>query len=657
MFEPPADLLTILLQDVGILLGLLVMARLLDRKSAFARALFGAMTAIFILSYAAWRWHDTLPRVEPGIDKLWPYVFFAFEAIAIIYTLISIVILLRLKDRSAEADRAEAQLKASGQWPAVDIFICTYNEPLDVIEKSIVTALALDYPAATVWVCDDTRREWLRDYCIEVGANYLMRPDNTGAKAGNLNNALMQTALVTNAPLILVLDADFAVMPNILRRTVGLFHDTRVGVVQTPQFFFNPDPIQHNLMAADAWVDDQRIFFDVFQPAKDAWGCAFCVGTSFLVRRDRVTEMGGFPQDAICEDINLTYSLMRRGYRTHWLNERLSVGLSAEGLPEYITQRTRWCLGTIQVALLKNGPFRGRGYTLMERLHYLHGVLNWLCKPFIVLMLAAPSIYWFFDMPAFHADYLSFLRYGMPALFALWVYSVWVSGRRTLPLFMEVTHTITALAVTLTLVSALVKPFGRPFKVTDKGGDRSLSTVRWKMAAGFGAISLLSAGSIIWTYISPDAAVEISSLDYFNLLWAGVVMVFTFVAFLVCFERPRQAEMFAVTDTVRVMEAGIERTAKLESLGLATASVHFDASSPVPSIAAELQIEIIPVGWINAWIAGTDGEACHVRLAPDPAQRRALIRRLYTKEASPIARTASLRAALRGLARRCFQAA
>ena len=50
---------------------------------------------------------------------------------------------------------------------------------------------------------------------------------------------------------------------------------------------------------------------------------------------------------------------MRQGYETHWLNERLSAGLSAEGLPEYISQRTRWCLGTIQVALLKDGPFRG----------------------------------------------------------------------------------------------------------------------------------------------------------------------------------------------------------------------------------------------------------------------------------------------------------
>ena len=84
MFEAPQDALAVLTTDLGILIGLLVMAGLLDRTSAAARILFGATTAVFILCYAAWRWHDTLPRLEPGLDKLWPYLFFAFEAVAIL---------------------------------------------------------------------------------------------------------------------------------------------------------------------------------------------------------------------------------------------------------------------------------------------------------------------------------------------------------------------------------------------------------------------------------------------------------------------------------------------------------------------------------------------------------------------------------------------
>jgi cellulose synthase (UDP-forming) len=139
----------------------------------------------------------------------------------------------------------------------------------------------------------------LRDYCGSVAARYVTRADNKGAKAGNLNNGLSITAGQTNAPVILVLDADFAPSSDFLRRTVGLLSSPGVAVVQTPQFYYNPDPIQHNLLATQSWVDDQRFFFDVFQPAKDAWGCAFCVGTSFIVRRDRLEEIGGFPSQAI----------------------------------------------------------------------------------------------------------------------------------------------------------------------------------------------------------------------------------------------------------------------------------------------------------------------------------------------------------------------
>jgi cellulose synthase/poly-beta-1,6-N-acetylglucosamine synthase-like glycosyltransferase len=42
------------------------------------------------------------------------------------------------------------------------------------------------------------------------GARYITRADNKDAKAGNLNNGLALTAAQTNAPVILVLDADFA---------------------------------------------------------------------------------------------------------------------------------------------------------------------------------------------------------------------------------------------------------------------------------------------------------------------------------------------------------------------------------------------------------------------------------------------------------------
>src|SRR5260370_37165083 len=111
---------------------------------------------------------------------------------------------------SGRADDGKDKMNREGVSPRVDLFISKYDEPLEILEKSILPALALDYPDATVWVLDDTRRTWLRDYCVAVGARYITRDNNRDAKAGNLNNGLAVTAGETSAPIILVLDADFA---------------------------------------------------------------------------------------------------------------------------------------------------------------------------------------------------------------------------------------------------------------------------------------------------------------------------------------------------------------------------------------------------------------------------------------------------------------
>jgi len=655
MFESAADNSSILSIDLGLLLGLLVMGRLLDPLQARDRILFGSTAGSLLMMYALWRWHDTLPTFTPSVQALWEYFFFGFEAIAIAYTMMSIVILFRSIDRSGQADAAQNRMEREDDFPPVDIFICTYDEPLEILEKSILTALALDYPDATVWVLDDTRRKWLREYCAAVGARYVTRDNNRDAKAGNLNNGLAVTAAQTNAPIILVLDADFAPRRDFLKRTVGLLSNPDAAVVQTPQFYYNPDPIQHNLLAAQSWVDDQRFFFDIFQPAKDAWGCAFCVGTSFVVRRDRLNEIGGFPSQAISEDINLTYTMLAKGYETWWLNEKLSIGLSAEGIPEYITQRARWCLGTIQVALLRDGPLFGSGFTFTQRWHYLHGVLNWLCKPFLVLLLIAPPIYWFAGMPAFETDYLSFLRYGMPALLGQIIYMAWISRSRTLPFFMEATHAVTAFAVTATLLSAVVKPFGRPFKITDKGGDRSAPRTHWKLASVFGLISLSSALSIVWAFVSPYAASEISSLDFFNLIWAGIAMLIAFIAFLVCFELPRGEALFAVDEAAKLALDDHVITGHVTGLSTSSAQISFARNLPARLSNQPVRLYLDALGWIEAEVSGSSKAAIRLRLRPTFAQHKQLVVRLFGSPSSNVADTASMRGVIFGTISRGFR--
>ncbi|MBX9749160.1 MAG: glycosyltransferase [Roseococcus sp.] len=660
MPQGPPDLLEALQSGLGVLIAVALLALLLTPRRAFDRLLMAVVTTPPIMIYLHWRYTQTLPAYDLAFEPIWARLFFTFEALSILYSLGAVLITLRNSEArvKAEADAAEAELNASGAWPAVDVLICTYNEPLAVLEKSILAALALDYPPdrVTIWVLDDTRRAWLRDYCAEVGARYITRADNHAAKAGNLNHGWRVTAGETNAPLLLVLDADFAPQRRMLRRMVGLFSDPRVGVVQTPQFYYNPDPIQHNLGVTTAWVDDQRMFFDLFQPAKDAWGCAFCVGTGFIVRRDLLDRLGGFPEGAVSEDIYLTYGLMRLGYETRWLNERLSIGLSAEDIAEYCTQRARWCLGTIQVALLPDGPMRGAGYTLNQRLHYLHGLLHWLSKPFLPLLLIGPAIYWVFGVPAFQTDHVEFVLYGVPALVCFWLHSAWISRGRSLPIFTEAAHAVAALPVSAALGSALLRPFGRPFKVTAKGSAREGMRFNRNFALGFGAIVVANLGGIAWSLLAPGQPAEVPAEDVMNIVWASIAIILAIVCLLVCCElpRPRQDERFDLHWPTRLWLDGPQgphwEGATLCDISAGGARIALPAGLPPPEAGHLIWCEFPELAPLSARVVRVaQGGMLGLRWELEAPARRQLIAALFSQAPENIAGTGDFRRALLGL--------
>jgi len=617
---------------VGLALMMIFHARA-DRL--WHRALFGFLTALVLVRYVVWRLAETLPPADLGFGTLVGWVFLVFEMVSILYTLMSIQMLTGRRDNHGLADRGEASLRARGaDVPAVDVFICTYNEELGVLEKTILAAQAIDYPRLAVWVLDDTRRDWLRDYCARKGVHYARRADNAHAKAGNLNNGLRQSAAATDAPYILVLDADFTPHRNIVYRMLGLFEDPKVGLVQTPQFYYNADPIQHNLRATDSWVDEQRVFFDVLQPAKDAADVAFCVGTSFIVRRDAITTAGGFPTGSVCEDIYTTYTLMRFGWVTRWLNERLSNGLSADSIVDYINQRSRWCLGTIQVALLRDGPLRGKGYRLAARLHYVHGLLHWLSKPFILLILAAPALYWYAGVSAFHATPRAFALYGLPPLVMFWGYTYWISQRRCLPVFTEVTQIVAAMAVTRTIVTSLVRPFGRPFKVTAKGQDRSKTVVHWNLVAVFG-------GLIVAMEMGALDAIggTMSTGDVLNVIWTLVATVYCLAALIACIDRPRpdHDERFPCdAPTTLRSAAGVGATHFIE-IAVDGALLRDSALLRRIPVGQPLDVHVAQVGWVPALLADHTPAGAELSFACDETVHDRLVRHVFSLPPSHVA--------------------
>ncbi len=159
-----------------------------SRNYSSTRAITCVVVGAIALRYILWRLFETvLPYPNNGLNFYWVWFLFIIEILAFFEVVLFLVLMSRYVDRSAEADRLAPDFFRGDEdeLPTVDVFIPTYNEPLDVLERTIIGALALDYPQdkLKVYVLDDQRRNWLKAYCEEKGAIHVTRPDNSHAKA------------------------------------------------------------------------------------------------------------------------------------------------------------------------------------------------------------------------------------------------------------------------------------------------------------------------------------------------------------------------------------------------------------------------------------------------------------------------------------------
>ena len=275
-----------------------------------------------------------------------------------------------------------------GKIPSIDVLICTYNEPLSLLEKTIAACTNLEYPKdkLKIYVCDDGRRNSLKDICKEYNINYITREDNEGAKAGNINNALKYL----KGDLFAVLDADMIPKKEFLLRTVGYFSNENMAFVQTPQVYYNQDMYQYNL--SKNIPNEQDFFMRDIQEARAARNAVLHVGTNALFRRKYVNEIGGYPTCSITEDMAVGMLLQSKGYDSLLINEELVLGLSATTFNELLKQRDRWCRGNIQV-LKHFNPIFTKGLTFAQKIAYFDGGVYWFSNFQKIIFIACPIIY------------------------------------------------------------------------------------------------------------------------------------------------------------------------------------------------------------------------------------------------------------------------
>jgi len=614
----------------GLLVGgaLLVIMPWLDRDSEW-RVLPIAIVLALTGRYLYWRATVTIPPLDSPVDFAAGWLFFAIECAAVLGSVISYVTLTRTRQRTKDVEANTGWLFSHATMPLVDVFICTYNEGGDILERTILGATGMNYPNYRVWVLDDGDRPWLKELAAAHGCRYLARRDNAHAKAGNINHALRHVSALSEPPdFISILDADFVTAPDFLSRALTLFREQDVGIVQTPQHFINPDPIQANLQASDAWPDEQRYFFEVLMPAKDAWGTAFCCGTSSVIRKTALDAAGGgFPTESVTEDYLLTLRLKRHGFRTVYLNEQLSLGLAPEGLREYITQRSRWCLGFMQIVRGADGPFKPRnGLQWRDRLALCETTLYWSAAYlFRVTGLLIPILYLLFGIHAVNIDTADGLAHFLPYYVAQIMVMAWLSKQRVLPVMTDLSQILAAREILTAVGIGLFRPKGQKFKVTAKGGDRSKTVIQWGMMSWFAVLLALTIIGVVMHFGGNQSFQDSSAVA---LYWSWYNMAILLSAIAVCVERPRkrQSERLRGAQAVTVTIGKLSQVYTTADISVGGMRLLGNIDAPVGT---RLAVSVGPSRFDGEIVRRSDTEFA-VKIQENAGTRNAMIRNVYS---------------------------
>ncbi len=422
-------------------------------------------------------------------------------------------------------------------WPTVDVYVPTYNESLDVVRDTVLAAQCIDYPKdkMKIYILDDGKRSEFAMFAADVGVGYITRNDNSHAKAGNLNHAMK----LTNGELICVFDCDHVATRIFLQATVGGFlKDPKLALVQTPHFFYSPDPFERNLSVGRNIPNEGMLFYGPIQRGNDNWNATFFCGSCAVIRRSALEEIGGFAVETVTEDAHTALKMQRLGWGSAFIDIPLAAGLATERLVLHIIQRTRWARGMTQIFRLDN-PLFGRGLTFQQRLCYLSAMLYYQFAIPRIIFLTAPLAYLLFNLNIIYSSASLVFAYALPHLFLSIYLNSRLNGRYRYSFWGEIYDLVLAFHIVLPTLVTMIFPKRGKFNVTDKGGLLNVGYFDFSVVRPHLVIAFLLMIAVVWGIVRAFAydhfAVD-PKVIALNVGWGIYSLIFLLAAIAVARE-------------------------------------------------------------------------------------------------------------------------
>ncbi|GAA3699160.1 glycosyltransferase [Sphingomonas cynarae] len=260
------------------------------------------------------------------------------------------VMMAGLARLQARRRRTEPQVFA----PTVSVIIPAYNEER-VIVASVRRVLASDYPAVQVIVADDGSRDTtsalIRAAFADDPRVRLLTLAN-GGKAAALNRALQES----DGEVVIALDADTQFEAQTIARLARWFADPAIGAVA------GDARVGNRVNLVTRWQAIEYITAQNLERRALAGFDAMTVvpGAVGAWRRSALDAVGGYPEDTLAEDQDLTIAIQRAGWRVTYDPQAIAWTEAPETFRALAKQRFRWAFGTLQCLWKHRGILRTR---------------------------------------------------------------------------------------------------------------------------------------------------------------------------------------------------------------------------------------------------------------------------------------------------------
>ena len=386
------------------------------------------ISSILMLVYFGWRLIFTFPVKHGIISMVCGVILFACEFVSAVEAFIHLL--------STTNPVIPEKPDIPKEWyPDVDVFIATHNESTDVLYKTVNGCKHMKYPDKSkvhIWICDDGYRMEVKELAEKMGVGWQGLKNNKLAKAGNLNNALSHTS----APLIVTFDADMIPTRNFLIETVPYFFlpkmkktedgkwvertkdeidpEYKIGFIQTPQNFYNPDLFQYNLYAEDKVPNEQDYFFREIHVSRNKSNSPIYAGSNTVISRQALEEVGGIATGTITEDFETGIHIQGRGYSCYAIDTVVAHGLAPDSVDSLIKQRERWGRGCVY-SLRKMHIWTNNEMSLASKISYYSCQIYWWTFLRRFVFILCPIIFSIFSIPVMECKPWELLLFWLPS--------------------------------------------------------------------------------------------------------------------------------------------------------------------------------------------------------------------------------------------------